>query len=63
MPGNCRHFTVLTVAVPRAHGIPARARCGFSFFDQLAALTTDPDASFAELTRQLSRRSPAHGAR
>ncbi|HEU5416454.1 MAG TPA: transglutaminase-like domain-containing protein [Streptosporangiaceae bacterium] len=27
--GNCRHFTVLTVAALRAHGIPARARCGF----------------------------------
>jgi hypothetical protein len=26
---NCRHFTVLFVAVLRAHGIPARARCGF----------------------------------
>jgi hypothetical protein len=29
VPGNCRHFTVLTVAALRAHGIPARARCGF----------------------------------
>ena len=29
VPGNCRHFTVLTVAVLRAHGTPARARCGF----------------------------------
>jgi hypothetical protein len=29
VPGNCRHFTVLTVASLRAHGIPARARCGF----------------------------------
>jgi Transglutaminase-like superfamily len=27
--GNCRHFTVLTVAALRAHGVPARARCGF----------------------------------
>ena len=27
--GNCRHFTVFTVAALRAHGIPARARCGF----------------------------------
>jgi hypothetical protein len=27
--GNCRHFSVLTVAALRAHGIPARARCGF----------------------------------
>jgi hypothetical protein len=27
--GNCRHFTVLLVAMLRAHGIPARARCGF----------------------------------
>lgn len=27
--GNCRHFTVLFVALLRARGIPARARCGF----------------------------------
>ena len=27
--GNCRHFTVLTVAMLRAQGVPARARCGF----------------------------------
>jgi hypothetical protein len=29
LPGNCRHFTVFTVAALRALGIPARARCGF----------------------------------
>ena len=29
VPGNCRHFTVLAVAVLRAHATPARARCGF----------------------------------
>jgi Transglutaminase-like superfamily len=28
--GNCRHFTVLTVAMLRAQGIAARARCGFA---------------------------------
>lgn len=27
--GNCRHFSVLTVAMLRAQGVPARARCGF----------------------------------
>lgn len=27
--GNCRHFTVLTVAMLRSLGVPARARCGF----------------------------------
>jgi hypothetical protein len=27
--GNCRHFTVLIVSALRAHGVPARARCGF----------------------------------
>jgi Transglutaminase-like superfamily len=26
---NCRGFTVLAVAMLRAHGVPARARCGF----------------------------------
>ena len=29
LPGNCRHFTVLEAAMLRAHGTPARARCGF----------------------------------
>ena len=29
LPGNCRHFTVLMVAMLRARGVPARARCGF----------------------------------
>lgn len=29
VPGNCRHFTVLMTAMLRAHGTPARARCGF----------------------------------
>jgi hypothetical protein len=32
--GVCRHFTVLLVAMLRAQGIPARARCGFgSYFN------------------------------
>ncbi len=29
LPGNCRHFSVLAVAMLRAQGTPARARCGF----------------------------------
>ncbi len=29
LPGNCLHFTVLAVAMLRAQGTPARARCGF----------------------------------
>jgi hypothetical protein len=29
LAGNCRHYTVLTVAMLRAQGIPSRARCGF----------------------------------
>jgi Transglutaminase-like superfamily len=29
LAGNCRHFTVLMVAMLRNRGIPARARCGF----------------------------------
>jgi hypothetical protein len=32
VPGNCRHFTVFTVAMLRAQGIPARARCGFGAY-------------------------------
>jgi hypothetical protein len=28
--GTCRHFALLLVAALRAHGIPARARCGFA---------------------------------
>jgi hypothetical protein len=30
--GNCRDFTVLTVALLRRAGIPARARCGFGAY-------------------------------
>jgi hypothetical protein len=30
--GRCRHFTLLTVAFLRAHGVPARARCGFATY-------------------------------
>lgn len=30
--GRCHHFTLMTVAVLRAHGIPARARCGFGAY-------------------------------
>jgi Transglutaminase-like superfamily len=30
--GVCRHFAVLLVALLRAHGIPARARCGFGTY-------------------------------
>ncbi|MEU6246556.1 transglutaminase-like domain-containing protein [Glycomyces sp. NPDC047010] len=30
--GSCRHFTLLVVAALRAHGVPARARCGFATY-------------------------------
>jgi hypothetical protein len=30
--GNCRDFTVLSVALMRSNGIPARARCGFGAY-------------------------------
>ena len=30
--GVCRHFTVLLVAILRAKGVPARARCGFGAY-------------------------------
>ncbi|WP_198587265.1 transglutaminase-like domain-containing protein [Glycomyces xiaoerkulensis] len=30
--GNCRHYSVLFVAMLRAQGIPARARCGFGAY-------------------------------
>jgi hypothetical protein len=30
--GTCRHFAVLSVAFLRAHGIGARARCGFASY-------------------------------
>jgi hypothetical protein len=32
LPGNCRHFSVLMVAMLRAQGTPARARCGFGAY-------------------------------
>lgn len=30
--GTCRHFAVLATALLRAHGVPARARCGFASY-------------------------------
>jgi hypothetical protein len=30
---TCRTFTLMTVAALRAHGVPARARCGFLHYD------------------------------
>jgi len=30
--GNCRDFAVLTTAILRHHGVPARARCGFGTY-------------------------------
>lgn len=30
--GTCRHFSVLAVALLRAHNIPARSRCGFASY-------------------------------
>jgi hypothetical protein len=30
--GRCHHFVLMTVAVLRAHGFPARARCGFGTY-------------------------------
>lgn len=32
MPAVCRHFTVMLCSILRAHGIPARARCGFGAY-------------------------------
>ena len=32
LAGNCRHFTVLLVAMLRAQAVPARARCGFGAY-------------------------------
>jgi hypothetical protein len=30
--GNCRHFTTLSTAILRHHGLPARGRCGFGMY-------------------------------
>lgn len=30
--GNCRHFSLLLAAALKAHGVPARARCGFGTY-------------------------------
>jgi Transglutaminase-like superfamily len=32
MPAVCRHFTVMLCSILRAHGVPARARCGFGAY-------------------------------
>ncbi|MQM25918.1 transglutaminase-like domain-containing protein [Glycomyces albidus] len=36
--GTCRDFTVLAVAALRAHGVPARARCGFGAYFGVPAM-------------------------
>jgi len=33
--GNCRHFSVLTVALLRWAGVPSRARCGFAGYFEM----------------------------
>jgi hypothetical protein len=50
--GTCRNFTVLLVSMLRAHGTPARARCGFAayfepgrFIDHWVAETWDAATS------------------
>jgi hypothetical protein len=37
--GNCRHFTLLLCALLRAHGVPARARCGFATWFEASRFT------------------------
>lgn len=37
--GNCRHFSVLLCAFLRAHGVPARARCGFAGYFEAPRFT------------------------
>jgi hypothetical protein len=32
MPTVCRHFSLMLTAILRAHGIPARSRCGFGAY-------------------------------
>jgi hypothetical protein len=51
LPVNCRHFTVLMVAMLRAQGTPARARCGFGgyFTDGFSGVPGSPDRGGASL--------------
>jgi len=68
--GDCRHFTVLTVAMLRAHGTQARARCGFGgyfgsgmfedhwvceYWDDEAGRWVLADAQLDDMQRQLFR--------
>jgi len=59
--GNCRDFTLLTIAALRAHGAPARARCGFaSYFERgkfvdhwVAEYWRDDDGRWAMVDAQI----------
>jgi hypothetical protein len=70
LPGNCRHFTVLMVAMIRAQGTPARARCGFGgyfgtgmFEDHWVCEYCTPRSSAGSSSTRRSTTSSATGSR
>ena len=66
MVGVCRHFTLLHVAMLRAQGVPARARCGFGayfekgkFVDHWVTEYWNDGAEALGAGRRPARRPPA----
>jgi hypothetical protein len=66
--GNYRHFSLLLCALLRAHGIPARARCGFGSYFRGRALgrplglrSVGLGARRLAADRRADRRHPASG--
>ena len=64
--GVCRHFTLLHVAMLRAHGVAARARCGFGayfekgkFVDHWVTEYWNEGAGSLGAGRRAARRPPA----
>jgi hypothetical protein len=54
--GRCHHYTLLLVALLRAGGVPARARCGFAMY-----FNSVPDVVFNGLLNRLEV-APTRGA-
>lgn len=59
LAGNCRHFTVLLVAMLRAQGTPARARCGFGGYFGTAMFEDHWVCEYWDATAQLWRLADA----
>ncbi|MBI4940106.1 MAG: transglutaminase domain-containing protein [Actinobacteria bacterium] len=67
--GTCRHVAVLTVALLRHHGVPARARCGFATYFEpgrgvdhwVVEYRTSPSAPWRRVDPELPPSADARG--